>query len=207
MHAAKTSLLLIALVGTLPVQAAGNVYCCADERGKQVCGDILPAACIGRAYREISQSGMTLRQVEAPLTAEERNARKLEEKRQKEAEAAEREQRRLDAALLQTYGTEADIDLMRKRAETDVMLSIAAANEKIEEARTRRKKFENEAEFYKNRALPPDVEKGLKDADFQIQAQENLIASKQKDLETIRVKYDEDKRRYLDLKARRTRSQ
>ncbi|MCP5267451.1 MAG: hypothetical protein H6943_00285 [Zoogloeaceae bacterium] len=207
MRALKAGLLLLSLAITLPAQAAGNVYCCADERGKQVCGDILPAACLGRAYREISQSGMTVRQVEAPLTAEERNARKLEEKRQKEAEAAEREQRRLDAALLQTYGTEADIDLMRKRAEADVMLSIAAANEKIEEARTRRKKFENEAEFYKNRALPPDVEKGLKDADFQIQAQENLIASKQKDLETIRTKYAEDKRRYLDLKARRSRSQ
>ena len=38
--------------------------------------------------------------------------------------------------------------------------SIAAANEKIAEAKRRRKKFENEAEFYKKKQVPPEVEKG-----------------------------------------------
>ncbi len=194
------SLLLLALLVPLPVQAASNVICCIDERGKQVCGDLLPQACYGRAYREISPNGMTVRQVEAPLTPEQRALRAVEERKKKEAEAAAREQHRLDQALLQTYGSEGDIEMMRRRAEADVVASIKAAMGKIDEAKLRRQKFENEAEFYKKRTLPPEVQKGLKDADFEIQAQENLIASKQKEMGAIKEKYDEDKRRYLELK-------
>lgn len=196
----KAGLLLLALAVPLPALATSNVICCIDERGKQVCGDLLPQACYGRAYREISPNGMTVRQVEAPLTPEQRALRAVEERKRKEAEAAAKEQYRLDQALLQTYGSEGDIEMMRQRAEADVHASIKAAMGKIDEARQRRRKFENEAEFYKKRTLPPDVQKGLKDADFEIQAQENLIASKQKEMGTIKEKYDEDKRRYLELK-------
>jgi hypothetical protein len=78
---------------------------------------------------------------------------------------------------------------------------------KIDEAKQRRKKFEDEAEFYKKRTLPPEVDKGLKDADYEIQAQENLIASKQKEFDIIKTKYDDDKRRYLEVKRNRSRLQ
>lgn len=200
MRAPKICLFLLALAAPLPALAASNVICCLDERGKQVCGDLLPQACYGRAYREISPNGMTVRQVEAPLTPEQRALRAVEERKKKEAEAAAKEQYRLDQALLQTYGNEADIEMMRQRAEADVHAAIKAAVGKIDEAKQRRKKFENEAEFYQKRTLPPDVQKGLKDADFEIQAQENLIALKQKEMGTIKEKYDEDKRRYLELK-------
>ena len=143
MHAAR-HLLLLSLALPIPVMAAGaNIFCCNDERGKQVCGDILPMACVGRAYREINQVGMVVRIVEAPLSPEMKALRAQEERKKQEVEEAAREQRRMDAALAQTYGNEADIDLMRQRAEADVHKSIAAANEKIAEAKRRRKKFEN----------------------------------------------------------------
>lgn len=205
MRAARLALLLAAAAASLPAAAAANILCCNDERGKQVCGDLLPAACVGRAYREIGPNGAVVRQVEAPLTPEQRALRAAEERKKKEAEEAAKEQRRLDAALLQTYGSEADIDLMRQRAESDTMAGVKAAEAKIAEAQKRRKKFENEAEFYKKRTLPPEVEKGLKDADFEIQAQQDLIAAKKKDLEAIKAKYDEDKRRYQELKRVRVR--
>ena len=60
LHAAR-HLLLLSLVLPIPVMAAGaNIFCCNDERGKQVCGDILPMVCVGRAYREINQVGMVV---------------------------------------------------------------------------------------------------------------------------------------------------
>ena len=55
--------------------AAGSLFCCNDPNGKQVCSDILPQECLGRAYREIGESGRTLRTVEAPLSAEQRAQR------------------------------------------------------------------------------------------------------------------------------------
>jgi len=202
LHTAR-HLLLLSLALPIPVMAAGaNIFCCNDERGKQVCGDILPMACVGRAYREINQVGMVVRIVEAPLSPEMKALRAQEERKKQEAEEAVREQRRMDAALAQTYGNEADIDLMRQRAEADVHKSIAAANEKIAEAKRRRKKFENEAEFYKKKQVPPEVEKGLKEEDYEIRAQEELIEAKKREFDLIKAKFDEDKRRFREMKAR-----
>ena len=182
--------------------AAGNLFCCIDTNGKQICGDLLPQACYGRAYREIGDSGRTLRNVEAPLTAEQRALRAVEDEKRKAEEAARREQQRKDQALLNTYGNERDIEAMRTRAQDDVQKSIKAAEAKISEIRAQRKKFENEAEFYKRKKMPADIQKGLSDADFEIKAQESIIEAKTKELDIIRQKYDEDKRNFIDLSKR-----
>jgi hypothetical protein len=86
--------------------------------------------------------------------------------------------------------------------ERDLATAIKAAEERIAEIRRQRKKFEDEAEFYKKRQLPADVAKGLRDADQEIRAQESVIESKKKDLEAIRLKYDEDLRRFVELSKR-----
>ena len=184
--------------------AAANLYCCLDATGKQVCGDILPQACYGRAYREVGASGRTVRTVEAPLSAEQRAQRAAQEAQRQADEAVLREKQRQDQALLNTYGSEKDIEMMRARALDEVQKSILAAQAKIAELRAKRKKYENEAEFYKKKPLPPEVQKGLRDADAEIKAQESFIEAKQRESEAIRVKYDDDKRRYLDLSRRST---
>ena len=196
------ALLLATLTGTSAL-AAGNFFCCNDASGKQVCGDILPQACYGRAYRELGSNGQTIRTVDAPLTAEQRSQREAEEEKRKREEEKRKEQQRKDQALLNTYGNEQDIELMRKRAEGDVLKAIANAEKKIVEIRQQRKKFENEAEFYKKKTLPHEVQKGLADADSDINSQEVFIAEKKKELEGIRAKYDEDKRRFVELISQR----
>ena len=195
-------LLWLALSGVGSAAAAGQFFCCTDEHGKQVCGDILPQACYGRAYRELGSSGRTVRNIEAPLTAEQRAQRAAEDERRKEHEAALKEQKLKDQALLDTYGTEKDLETLRRRAEQDVTSSIKAAEEKIAEAQKQRKKFSDEAEFYKKKQLPASVDKGLRDADAEIEALMSVIASKKKDMEAIRIKIDEDRRRFRELTRR-----
>ena len=194
--------LLVALVGPGASFAGPRIYCCHDDSGKQVCGDILPSVCYGRAYRELGDSGRTSRLVDAPLTVEQRGQRAAEEQRRKEQERVLNEQRRMDQALLNTYASEKDIEIMRSRAERDLTMAIKAAEERIAEIRKQRKKFEDEAEFYRNRQLPAEVAKGLRDADYEIGAQESVIESKKRDQETMRAKYDEDLRRFRDLSKR-----
>jgi hypothetical protein len=200
--AAKCGLLLLALVGPASSLAAPSIFCCNNEAGRQVCGDVLPSACYGRAYRELGYTGRTARTVEAPLTGEQRAQRAAEEQRRSEQERLLNEQRRKDQALLNTYGSEKDIEIMRSRAERDLATAIRAAEERIAEIRRQRKKFEDEAEFYRKRQLPADVAKGLRDSDQEIRAQESVIESKKKDLDAIRLKYDEDLRRFVELSKR-----
>ena len=186
-----------------PASGGGKLYCCQDSSGKQVCGDILPQDCYGRAYRELGADGRTVREVDAPLTAEQRAQKAAEEAKRKEEEARQKEQQRKDQALTDTYANVDDIESMRKRSLDDISRSIKNAEARILEIRTLRKKFENEAEFYKKKKLPAEVEKGLSDTDFEIKGQETIIESKKKEIDTVQAKYDDDRKRFIDLMRRR----
>lgn len=184
-------------------RATGTLFCCNDATGKPLCSDILPQECYGRAYRELGESGRTLRTIEAPPTPEQRAQRAATEAQRKAEEAALKEQQRKDQSLLNTYSSEKDIEVMRARAIEDAQKSIKIAEATIAEIRARRKQFEDEAEFYKKKTLPPEVQKGLRDADYEITVQANIIESRNNELGAIKIKYDEDRRRYLDILRRR----
>lgn len=178
----------------------GNLYCCSDpSTGRQICADLLPLQCRGHAYRILDANANLVREVEAPLTPEQKAQRAAEAQRKKQEEEAVREQRRKDQALLDTYSTYDDINRAQQRAELDVTQAIRNAEVKIAEVRKSRKKFENEAEFYKNRSLPPDVAKGMREADYEIKAQTELITAKKREMDLIKGKYDADRRRYQEL--------
>jgi hypothetical protein len=187
--------------------AAGNIvgkfYCCADAAGKYICGDTLPMACYGRAYRELGANGRTLRIIEAPLNAEQRAQRAAEEEQRRQDDVRLKEQQRKDQILLDTYVSADEIEVLRKRALDDVRQSIRGAEARIAEIQALRKKHENEAEFYKNRDLPPDIQKGLADTEFEIKAQESIIEAREKEKEAIQARFDEDHKRFLDLQHRK----
>ena len=196
----KTVLPLLVLLAVGSAQAASEFYCCQDPAdGRRVCGDTLPEQCRGRAYRILDSGGNIVKEVGAPLTPEQKAELILENKRRKQLEDAGREQRRRDQALLDTYTTAEDIDLAQKKAEADVNLAIQATNERIATAQKKRKKFADEAEFYKKKALPPELEKDLRAIDHEIRLQQELIALKQKEFDTIKAKYDADRKRYFEL--------
>ena len=202
----KFSAGLILLLAAFSVQAAGSgrFFCCEGGSGGRICGDSFPVQCRGKAYTILDSSGILIKEVGPPLTAEQKAQLAAEEQRKKELEEQAKEQRHKDQALLDTYATPQDIDLAQAKAEADVNLAIKGAEERIEAARKQRKKFEEEAEFYKKKTLPSDVAKGLRDADHEIKTQQELLAVKKGDFTTIKAKYDADRKRYNELTGRST---
>jgi hypothetical protein len=95
----------LVLLALPPSAAQARVYCCKDARGQQVCGDVLPASCADRKYRELNKQGATVNTVDAPLTEAQRTQRDAEARRNAEIEHAANEQRRRDATLLNTYAS------------------------------------------------------------------------------------------------------
>jgi len=186
-----------------PATSGNKFYCCTDSAGKQICGDILPQACYGRAYRELGADGRTVREVEAPLTAEQRAQKAAEEEKRKEEAVRQKEQQRKDQALMNTYANLDDIESMRKRSLEEISKSIKNAETRIAEIRTLRKKYENEAEFYKKKAMPSEIQKGLSDTEFEIKGQEAIIESKKKETDAVNAKYDDDRQRFIDLMRRK----
>lgn len=199
----KRLLAPLLLLTSLTAQAGGEFYCCQDPgNGRRICGDTLPDVCRGRAYRLLDSGGNVIKEVGPPLTAEEKAQQAAENRRRKQQEEADREQRRRDQALLDTYAVPQDIDAAQRKAETDVNLALQAAQAKIDAARKKRKKFEAEAEFYKKKALPPELEKELNAIDHEIRLQHELLGIKQNEFQTIKSKYDADRKRYNELTGR-----
>lgn len=193
----------LALLLASTVQAGGEFYCCQDAAsGRRVCGDTLPEQCRGRAYRVLDNGGNIIKEVGAPLTPEQRAEQILENKRRKQMEDAGREQRRRDQALLDTYSTPEDIDIAQKKAEADVSFTIQAANERIATAQKKRNKLADEAEFYKKKTMPPELDKDLRAIDHEIRLQQELVELKKKEFDTIKAKYDADRKRYFELTRR-----
>ena len=181
-----------------------RLYCCIDLSGKQSCGDILPQACYGRAYREIGSNGQTIREVAAPLTSEQRLQRALQDEQRRIKSAKQQEQLRKDRALLNTYGSLEELEARRKRTLNETLAAIKNAEESIAVTRVERKKFEDEALFYKNKTLPPEVGQGLRETEFEIKTQEMILATKRKEVETLQVKFDDDRKRLLEILSPKT---
>lgn len=200
---ARRLLLPLLVLAALQANAAGEFFCCQDPAsGRRICGDTLPAACRGQSYRLIDSAGNVVKEVGKPLTAEQRAEQAAQDKLRKQQEELAREQRRRDQALLDTYSLPEDIDLAQGKAEADVNFSIKAAQSKIAEVQKKRAKLLNEAEFYKKKTLPSELERDLKATEHEIKVQQELIDVKQHDLATIKTKYDADRKRYFELTGR-----
>ncbi len=194
------ALLLLALDSA---RAAGEFYCCQEPvGGRRVCGDTLPEQCRGRAYRVLDGSGNIVKEVGPPLTPEQKAEKASENRRRKQQEDAAREQRRRDQALLDTYAAPEDIDFAQKKSEADVNFAILATIARIDAARGKRKKFEDEAEFYRKKTLPSDLEQNLRALDHEIKLQQELLTIKKREFDAVKAKYDADRQRYFELTHR-----
>ena len=192
--------LLFILLAALSMPGwAAKSFCCSDEKGRQVCGDILPQECYGRAYREMSESGTLLHRVEAPLTAAQRAQRDAEARRKLEEERTASEEKRRNQALLNVYSSEKDIDFMRDRALADLDTALKQAQERHREALQRKQQLDNEAEFYKKKPLPYELKTQMKSNDIELQAQLAAIEAKQKEMDTVRARFADDKKRFVEL--------
>lgn len=178
---------------------AGSTFCCIDDKGRQVCSDVLPEQCYGRAYREISDRGVTIRRVDAPMTAEQRAAKEAEAKKAREEEKKRLEQERINRALLATYPTEQDIDYVRDRAVADLERSMMDNQAKHDELLKRQKKLNDEAEFYRKKAMPLELQAQIRENEKEIKAQLLAIENKKKEIEAVRAKYEQEKIRFREL--------
>ncbi|MBU1236431.1 MAG: hypothetical protein KJ634_10515 [Gammaproteobacteria bacterium] len=193
-------LLPLALV-LVTVSAEARIYCCNDDHGRRVCGDILPAECQKRAYDELNSQGVLKQKHTAPLTAEQRAQRDAELARKKLAEHEAAEQALRDHALLASYTSVADIDAKRERTLVGAHAEIKNAEERLDTARARYDMLSNSAARYNNSGKPiPDALKdNLRDSEANLVARQAALKEKQEELAAIKAHFDHDRHRFLEL--------
>lgn len=182
-----------------------RVYCCKDARGQQVCGDVLPAACADRGYRELNSQGATVKQVEAPMTEAQRAKRDADAKKARDEEMVRQEQRRRDTTLLNTYTSEREIDAARDRRIADIEELLTRLREQQHTLSERHKKLEKDAAVFtaKGKRVPSGVKDRLDTNGEDLRQIGENIAQKERDLADTRKRFEEDRARFREIAGNR----
>ena len=184
---------------TLAMAGERLTYCCKDDAGHQICSDVLPPQCYSKAYREINSRGMTVRNVDPPLSAAQRARVEAEKQRKQEEDRAALAQHRKDSALLATYSSEADIASSRERALNVHKDAIRDAQARLDATVKKQQALAREAEFYLKKPLPPELKNTIKDNEAEQKSLQLLIENRQKEMVAVNSRYDGDLKRFKEL--------
>lgn len=182
----------IIAVPAMAQSKSGKFVCWKDKAGKVVgCGDTVPPEYRDNAGSQLDRSGMKRGTVESAQEAAKRRAEEEATAKQK-AEEKRRlaEQQRLDAALLNTYANEKEIDQRRDRELQQVELTIVQLQAPLKNATDRY----NDA---KKRNATEDMTRAAAEKE----KFEHEIAAKQKEKADISERYAAHKKRYAELRG------
>ena len=188
----------LAVMTDVSAQATQKIYRCVDAKGKTYVTQTPPPECLGKSTQELSSQGRVIKE-NVVLTPEQQAAQNAEKKRKEEQEKQASEERRKTAALLNTYSSEKDLEEARARALKQAEEAIKQTEKRISDAEKRRSSFEREKEFYAKKGAPPKLQQDLQNAEMELKNQHELLDAKKKEIGTINARYDEDKRRYVEL--------
>jgi hypothetical protein len=177
-----------------------HMYKCKDASGRVYYTQVPPRECLGRDTLELNKSGTAvIKETGRAPTPAEAKAQEAERKKQAEVAEKEKEERRKNTALLNTYASEKDIEDQRARALKEAQTAIEDTEKHIAGLQKRQKDLEAEKEFYTKKPIPPKVRQEISNNDIEIKNQTVLLESKKSEISQINAKYDEDKRRYVEL--------
>ena len=193
--------LSLTLLAAAPAAAQQRMYKCVDAKGKVYYTQVPPPECLGRDTQELNKSGTLIRRNPAvvPLSPAQEQAREADRKKKIEDEEKFREDRRKNLALLNTYSSEKDIEDARARTLKEAQSAIEETERRIAGAEKRHAELEGEKEFYVKKPMPLKLKQEIANNEIEIRNQTALLDAKKKEISTINAKYDEDKRRYIEL--------
>jgi len=189
----------------LPGLALAQVtYRCTGKDGHKYYGSTIPPQCYGRLVEQINAQGLVVKRFDPEGEEKERAEKAAQAAKKKEDDTLTKEETRRNRALLATYTSENDIEDARRRALADNEKQVKEVEQKIDALKKTRAKYDKELEFYQDKksgkSTPPaKLSMDIKNAEIDLKAQEGLLEAKKKEVSSINAKYDEDKKRFVEL--------
>ena len=192
--------LLAATLALLPFAADAQSYRCVGKDGKKYYGQSLPPQCLGQPAEQLNAQGMVIKRIDPQASAAERERKVAEDEERKKREAASKEEGRRNRALLATYTSDKDIEQARARALTENEGAIKDIERRISALKKRQDDLKKELDFFQGKNKPPvKLEQDIKNNEFDVKTQQDLLVGKKKDVDSINARYNDDKRRYNEL--------
>jgi len=199
---------MFAIAAAVWAGGAGAAYKCVDAKGLTHIGDTPPPGCATVVMYEVTPSGKVIRAIEPTPTPEQAKALAEQAAKKREADAKAAELKRRDLALTSTYSSEKEFDVARDRNIEPIKARIGTAQERILQVDKRQKTLGEEMEFYKagkskgkGKEMPPSMVEEHARLEKERATLQSNIAGYEKEIEQVKVKYDTDKKRWVELKG------
>jgi len=200
--AAVCAALIAVALGAGPAEAA--LYKWVDEKGVTHYTDTVPPEAVNKANVELNKQGTVIRKTDKAITPEEVKSREADAARQREEKKQQEDQARRDRALLDSYTTEADIDLGKARSIKIIENSLQSAEANSVRLAKRRDELLAIKAALGAKPVPPALARDIANTEVDIARQADYIAKKKEELVTVAARYDSDKARWQAIKARGT---
>ncbi len=190
--------------GLADAVGAAKIFKWVDEKGVTHYGETIPPEYKNQASTEMSKHGVTVRKVEAANTGLEQK-KAAEEKAIKDREEKQRafEQRRRDMALMNTYTSAREIDEHRERTLQVPMQTLKGVEPRLKKAQDRLASLQSQAAALAKKGKPTDLlDQDIADEKAEIDSMKADMDRGLAQIEAIKLKFDADKKRYLELSQR-----
>ena len=197
----RAGILVVAVTLLLPPLAAeAQSYRCTSKDGRKHYGATIPPACAGQPVELLNRQGLVVKRVDPQGEEKARQAKQAAEAQKREQKAAQQDAARRNNALLATYTSPKDIDDARARALANNQKALREVQTRIEQI----KKRQADLELQKSKGKPPDsLAEDMQLVEVDLKSQEELLAVKQKEIEQINARFDDDKKRFAELTGKR----
>lgn len=186
-------LALAAAAAAAAEPAAGpGIYTCTDDQGRRLTSDRPIPQCSGKEQRVLNRDGSVRQIVPPTLTVEERAEREAVERRAARARAEQADAVRRDRNLLARYPDEAAHQRAREAALDPIRMASQQTEQRLRELAAERKPLLDEAEFYKNKPLPPRLKQALDANDGAAEAQRAAAVTQSAEMVRINKLYDQE---------------
>jgi hypothetical protein len=197
----SSALVLAALALALTPRADAALYKWKDDRGIVHYSDKMPSDAVNRASLELNRQGLTVRKIEQTRPVVQRVPKTPdEEQRAREAERDRLLAARRDRALMESYTSEAEIDLAKSRAVATIDGQVQSAEAFLAQMQKRRDELESKMGTYGPRPVPGEIRREIETIDSEMARQHDFIAARKKEAGTVAARYDSDKQRFHELR-------
>lgn len=191
-------LILISTIFVFVQPASAALKKCVDDQGKfHYYDSILPHECQGKATIEMNKQGVVINRVEEAISQsseEDKTAHLVESQRL----AREKKE---DTVLLNIYTSVEEIDLARERNLHPVALAIIGTEKRLDIAQTRLENLQKQANEAEKSGSPnlASIQEDIIPAQREVENLRKEVLDNQKRLESIKAKFDNDKKRFIVL--------
>jgi hypothetical protein len=195
--------LALALAAVTAPAEAQKLYRWVDADGKVQYTDSLPPDAVDAARDELNRSGMAVKRVDRALTAEEREVADAEAAETARLAAIQAEKDKMDAVLMGSYATEADLarayserfDLLSQSLEA-AKVGINSQERSLDDLLSHAGGLERAG-----KPVPVSVQSSISAARKQVTEQREYMSRRELDRVTLQAEYDLLLARYRQLKT------